>query len=412
MGKKQRMLCVLLAVLLMVSMLAGCSGKAAPAAQPSAAATAAIVAKAKSGDNYKVTIDVNPSIELTVTDGLVTGATAFNDDGQGIVLSVNTTGMTPDAAVTAIVKELASSGYINNTAEVRPYLIITVSKNGVTDEQKTEELKDTAEKTLEELKLECRIGTADVTSEDVAAAASLNISVGRYVLLKYIAAKEGITIEQAIATYGSMKIGELMDMYKEAEDLFKEDDDNGRGDFLSTLTPEQVQAVNSAIKTFKAELKTAEKAFHNTVKQMKKTYSGQVKAIRKSGSDAAAIQAQLDALKQKMLDERTAALGVLTAAVNAAKDKCIAAVSSVPLNKDLFNSYLARLANKEIQKEEGFNDLLHLFGYHDADDQDEDDNEQGEHRQKKDKQDEDKGQKDKGHQDQNEQDDEHEQDED
>ena len=47
-------------------------------------------------------LDVNPSIELTVTDGLVTGALAYNDDGTAIVLSANVIGMTSDAAISAM----------------------------------------------------------------------------------------------------------------------------------------------------------------------------------------------------------------------------------------------------------------------------------------------------------------------
>lgn len=359
MGKKQRVLCVLLAVMLMASMLAGCSGKPISSAQ----ATTGAVAKTQSNGIYKVTIDVNPSIELTVTDGIVTGAVAFNDDGTGIVLSANVIGMTADAAMKAVVTELVSGGYISSVAEIEPYLVITVSKNGVSDEDMTKKLKATAQQTLEELKLECRIGTADVTPEDIAAATTLNLSVGRYLMLKYIAAVEKITIEQAITTYGSMKIGELMDMFGGIEDLFQ-DEINGRGDFLEHLTPEQVQLVNGAIKVFKADLKKAEKAFHDTWKDLRENYSKQVKAIVKEKLDAAAIQAKLDALKQIMLTERATALGVLTAAVNAAKDKCIAAVSSVPLTANLFSLYLNEIAQKEIDKQEGFNEFVKGFTYH------------------------------------------------
>ena len=51
-------------------------------------------------------------------------------------------------------------------------------------------MKETAEKALEsKLKLECKIGTADVSAQDVAAANALNISVGRYLLFRYIAAR-------------------------------------------------------------------------------------------------------------------------------------------------------------------------------------------------------------------------------
>lgn len=62
---------------------------AADAASPSATVQAAIAAGAQL--SY-VSIDINPSIELTLADGLVLEARAYNDDGAAIILATDVMG--------------------------------------------------------------------------------------------------------------------------------------------------------------------------------------------------------------------------------------------------------------------------------------------------------------------------------
>ena len=75
-----------------------------------------------------ITLDINPSIELSVEMGLVTGALAYNDDGEAIVLEADVVGMTPSDAIDAIVDALVAEGYI--TAEEEAAVVITVSGDG------------------------------------------------------------------------------------------------------------------------------------------------------------------------------------------------------------------------------------------------------------------------------------------
>ena len=133
-----------------------------------------------------------------------------------------------------MIQALIDGGYIDPTDETEPYLIITVSgaSGEEADDQIAQRLREGAEDMLGGLELRCRVGTADVSDEDVQAAKALGLSVGRYLLLAYIAGEEGIALDEAIATYGSMKIGVLMDMYQGADDLF---DDGGSGQWAGLV---------------------------------------------------------------------------------------------------------------------------------------------------------------------------------
>lgn len=46
-----------------------------------------------------VFIDVNPSIELTVEDGIVVAASAYNDDGKQLLSGTDVIGLTAEEAV-------------------------------------------------------------------------------------------------------------------------------------------------------------------------------------------------------------------------------------------------------------------------------------------------------------------------
>ncbi len=71
-------------------------------------------------------------------------------------------------------------------------------------------LEKAAEGVLRLQNIECKIRGAYVPDSVAAEAAALNLSTGRYIVIKVVAEKEGLTIEEAIALYGSTKINVLM----------------------------------------------------------------------------------------------------------------------------------------------------------------------------------------------------------
>lgn len=365
---QKRLFAVALALTVVCMMLSGCtmSGEEEPAAGIEQNG----IAKAAS---YTVTIDINPSIQLTIEDGIVTQAAAYNDDGEMLLLSTDVYGLDAQAAMDVMLQALIDGGYINSEDETEPYLIITVSGNeDDEDSEIAEQLREGAQDMLDDLALGCRIGTAEVSDEDIEAAKALGLSVGRYLLLQYIAGVDGITIEEAIAQYGSTKIGVLIDMYEGAGDLFDEGDGNGRGSFLEGLTDEQIQFVNAAIKTFKKDLQAAERIYHDTFKQIQSKYRKTIKNLRKQyKDDPQALAQQLEAQEQNMIGERTAALAALEQSVNDAVAKVLLAVADIPMDMDAFTAYINNMAIHEIDKEYNFHAFQNEFVAGDAAEQDE-----------------------------------------
>ena len=374
-NERKRLMAAVLALTVVCSMLAGCTSAALPGTNDAGTQTAEVALAEVA--SYTVTIDINPSIELTVEDGVVTQAVAYNDDGKVLLLSTDVQGLDPDAPVAAVLQALIDGGYIDNAEEAESYLIITVSGSSSEDEDNeiADKLRDGAEDMLSGLALRCRVGTADVNQQDVEAAKALGLSVGRYLLMQYIAGVEGISLEEAIVAYGSMKIGALMEMYEGAQDLFEDGSNNGRGTFLEGLTDEQVQIVNAVIKAFKKDLQAAQKTYHDAFKQIQSRYRQTIKNMRKQyKDDAEMLKMQLEAQMQNMVEERDAALAVLEKAVNAAPAKALLAVADVPLDMEAFTVYITDIAAHEIDKEQGFHAFLKEFAAGEADEQDVEEN--------------------------------------
>ena len=202
---------IVLALLLVTTAVSGCTNDTG-----TTETAGALMAKA---DSYSVTIDVNPSISLSVEGGVVTGATAYNDDGQTLLLGVDVTGLGVEQAISVLTTALADAGYLTGDGEEEPVLIITVSGNESEQEdgEVAKQLCEFAQEALEGRELNCRIGAVQVSDEDVAAAQAYGISVGRYLLFEYISQVDGLTMEEVIALYGTTKIGVLLSMYEGAE---------------------------------------------------------------------------------------------------------------------------------------------------------------------------------------------------
>lgn len=347
---------------LSIAMFSACS---ASSDQPTASLTGQTNEDAVSGGieklSYSVSIDVNPSIELKIVNGVVAEVIAYNDDGQNIVLNTAVAGLSAEEAVKAIVKELVSAGYIVQ-GEIEPCLVIAVNGDGQTDTEIADKLQECAKEVIRSCDVECNVRGANVTDDISTKAAELGLSAGRYMILNYIVEKEGITMEQAIQMYGSLKIGELMNMFEGVEDIFKGEDSDNNGE-LNGLTDEQTAVLNPAFETLKKEIKQAEKAFHETFSNIKKVYTKKLVDIKKQykNKDVSELKEVIDNLRKDMLNERQAALNVLNEIVNKARDKFKLAVSGLNIPEDRLDNYLNWHLNKEINLQDNLKDFLKDF---------------------------------------------------
>jgi len=264
-----------------------------PSATDSAAETVNLSATAAIPLSYTVSLDVNPSIELVVTDGLVTAVKAFNDDGLAVTLAVDVIGQSAEEAVRLIVAAMISEGYIV-ASETEPYLIVTVSNGDqLVVEDAAELLEKAAEEVLEQQAIECEVRSAYVPDQVADEAAALGLSTGRYIILKVAAEQEALTLEEAIALYGSKKINELMKLFPDAKDAFKDynksmemADDDEDPDDLDGMTPEQAAAFQAALDIFHQEMKAAKETFFSAMDTVKADLKSQLAALEKpSGND-------------------------------------------------------------------------------------------------------------------------------
>ena len=314
-----------------------------------------------------ITLDINPSIQLTVEQGAVTAVQAFNDDGAAIVLVTDIIGMTPMDAVDALVAELVAQGYITQGEEAA--LVITVS--GCENDGLAEELKDRVRERVREMDMACEVVSASVSPEDVEAAQALGMSVGRYLIIKYIAEQEGISLEDAIAAYGSTKMKNLLDMVDDPDAVFE--NDGAFEDFIATLTPEQQAILQAALDAYKTTVKDAHKAFIEAGKVAQKTFIADKKAAQdafKETHDNDAWKAAKTALKEQFYNAKATAKAQAQAAKEAAKQTFLEAIAGLELTDEQIAQLTAFVFDFEWD-EPDFDDM----DIEDADDKDDKDNE-------------------------------------
>ena len=168
------------------------------------------------GFNGRVTLDVNPSVEMIFENGFVTDTIAYNDEGRLILKNTGLVGITAAESLQAILQEMADGGYLPDDAG-RPYLLITVM-GGSPDGEFTEGLADIAEAWMTQAGKDADVEVASLQEDVFIQAAQYSLSAGRYVMMRYIAQTQGITLDEAIAQYGSTDVNTLMATFEGLED--------------------------------------------------------------------------------------------------------------------------------------------------------------------------------------------------
>lgn len=175
----------------------------------------------------RVYLDVNPSIELEVSDeDRVLSYAALNSDAEAILDELSLEGVELNTAVTAIIGSLYVNGYLTvdsnsvlvsvDAEEARSKTLISSISTRISDMFKNSEM-------------ECSVIAQKVTASDElkALAKENNVSVGKMELVdKLVCELEELTDED-IGELVDMKIHELNFMYKNRE---SNNDDDGRED--------------------------------------------------------------------------------------------------------------------------------------------------------------------------------------
>ncbi len=364
--KKQN---VPLALLLTFAMLAlifsGCSAVPEQSQVQDGTASQNQVSPGEQTDSFKVSLDVNPSIEFTVTDGLVSAVKAYNDDGTEIELETDVMELNAAEAVTVIVQQMISAGFIS-VAEIEPYLLITVSEDEELDPETAEMLiallEDAANLALSENEVSCKVKST-ITSDDVKSESeALGLSIGRYLLFSYIALEEEITIEEALLTYGHLSIGEIIEIFEDAEFAFKYQETNENDNIdeeqpdseFEGLDPEQKEALQPAIDQLKLELKTARETFQEAFKNVKETYKDGLEGLRTEGKkeNPEDLKSQRTLLRETMLEQRKLAIENKKTAYVEAKENFVATALELGIPAEVLSDFIEDLVEEEETMEE------------------------------------------------------------
>lgn len=286
------------------------------------------------GDISYVSIDINPSIRLILQDGIVTDATAFNDDGSDIIIATSVVNMTAEQAIESLINEFSVQGYLV-PGSTDAALVITVSGDNENAMMTSLELK--AQESLALLGLQCNLVTQTIQDEVTDEAAALGLSAGRYMLLKYLAKQENITMQAAIEKYGTMKMGKLLEIIGSPdlafEDLRIED-----------LTPEQREQIKQAHDAYKAAMKAA----HKQLVAVKNTAQKQFRDLKKAEQDnfkGNKNHETWEEVKARLQNEfkvaQEAAFAAFRQAKELAQKQFMAAIEGINLRDDIIADYLA-----------------------------------------------------------------------
>lgn len=351
-GLTKKLFAVTIALTLIVSaFLAGCAEAPPVQSAPTgtAAGAAASIGTAAPSEALQsatteekqvsyVSIDINPSIELTLSGGLVQEAKGYNDDGAAIIMTTNVVGMTPQDAVSALVGSFASEGYIapesTNTA-----IVITVA--GAGDEGLADSLKQNAQQSLSALGLNGQVLAATVAEEIVQTAGNCDLSIGRYLLLEQIALQENISLGEAKDKYGAMKMGELLAMIENVDSFMG--DVQQLSSILQSLTAEQLQILEQARTAYDASMKTAQQTFLAAREEAKNAFMTARDAAKDaflSSKDNGAMKAAKQQIKEAFaLAKKTATENMKQAKVQAKTD-FMAAIASLGLPDEVISQLL------------------------------------------------------------------------
>lgn len=291
-----------------------------------------------------VSIDVNPSIELTVENGIVTGASAYNDDGRELLSGGEIIGLTAEEAVRAMTRQLVESGFLSSDSYT-PYLLITASG---ADDVNTQALEQTAEQVALDLNAKFEILTELVSGDVAAAAEAAGLTPGKYLLMQYIAEQEGISLEDAVARYGETPIGELADQFGGFPSLLAYED---------VLTAEQTMALDAALAQMKTAVTAAEKVYQDAVKALKDRYRVTAQDAVKSIEDEAELAAVIERLKSEILADYEGIQKTLDGDAAAARDEFLRAADAAEIPSEVYASYLSWHLNKELN---AFNELTNF----------------------------------------------------
>jgi hypothetical protein len=176
-----------------------------------------------------VSLDINPSIEYSVNRfDRVLSCSAVNGDGADIVEELRVNHKKIQDAVSETIRKIATEGYFEGEG-TENIIIAASSKSDRKSEYLVGQLKETAEKEVDENGLDVELESVGVGQEYVQEAQELGITPGKLVLVDRLRNSGKQLNEEEVSTWLESPVKDIMKQIKENKREEKEAFENGSG---------------------------------------------------------------------------------------------------------------------------------------------------------------------------------------
>lgn len=161
-----------------------------------------------------VSIDVNPSIELTIDQNdRVIKSKASNDDAAAILKNMNLRDKDLQEATGTIVNQLLEKGYLTKNSTDNAILISVASRNGQSPTQLQEKMADGIENVLKENNASATVlRQTDTLSDDLQKFASQNkVSLGKADLVRKLTEQDSSLVASELCKMSLKDLNKLME---------------------------------------------------------------------------------------------------------------------------------------------------------------------------------------------------------
>lgn len=254
-----------------------------------------VYAHAKTTPVAYVSVDINPSIELSVnTFDQVISAESYNEDGKKVLEDTNLVNSDVDDAVKYIITNAVSDGYIKEDGTSAVEITTATDKDNVATKL-DESLKQVADKSLEENNIEATVETQNVALSRRDEARKLGITPGKLNLIQKLQELDPtINVED----YKSSSVKDIQKKTKELkkinnneETIVKDDTNTGgnvEGDTNQDAVAEEKISNSSSKSNGNGSIKKEENSDSSSKKEENAT------EVEKSKDNSAKTQKQSD----------------------------------------------------------------------------------------------------------------------
>lgn len=254
-----------------------------------------VYAHAKTTPVAYVSVDINPSIELSVnTFDQVISAEAYNEDGKKVLEDTNLVNSDVDDAVKNIITKAVSDGYIKEDGTSAVEITTATDKDNVATKL-DESLKQIADKSLEENNIEATVETQNVALARRDEARTLGITPGKLNLIQKL---QELDPTISVEDYKSSSVKDIQKKTKELkkinnnEETTVKDDANTGGNIESDANQDAVTEDKISNSSSKSNGNGSVKKEENSDSSSKKEENAT--AVEKSKDNSAKTQKQSD----------------------------------------------------------------------------------------------------------------------